>query len=133
MSVKKQVLSKLTFTSTNFGRFYANTQFPKIEENGDVIAKLETPYAASSGFLTNLIDGISTVSLAAITHPETKFGVSLSLDVNISGANDVTDTVYLSSSVIDKNDKLATLDCKVYSDEAMTKMIAQGTHIKFLV
>jgi len=134
MSVLKQVLPKIQrFLGNGFGVSYANTEFSKIEQNGDVLASLKTPHGASSGFLTNFIDGISSVSLAAATHEDMKFGVSVSLDVNISSTSMVSDTVFLSSSVINVDDKLATLDCKVYADEGMTKLIAQGTHVKFLV
>jgi len=136
MSLRSKVAQRVRRPrhTAGFAQYYADAQYTTVNDNGYIEASLETRHGGSTGFLTNIIDGVSSTSLVAKTYPDVKFGVSVSLDVNrISHEPPIENKVYITSEIVKLDAKLVQLDCKVYGDDKHENMLAQGTHIKFIV
>lgn len=123
----------------SFDRFISNhVAYTKIDTtNGRVEANITTNASSSPGFITLLVDHVTTTSVFAHNlgqlqlDPRRLFGVSLSLDTNMVQGVHGTIQLRVISEVVKRQASLVHIDCKVFEDSS-DKLIAQGTHVKYM-
>lgn len=107
--------------------------FTKIHTAGTVEATIKSSDYTSLGFLTTLIDDVTSVSLIAKTLPKAKPGVSVSMNVSPSlklSEKTNEQQLIVSSNVINIENRLATVKCVIKDSD--DNILAHGTHTKYL-
>lgn len=130
-----QVIESRSWNHAGIARYYNNLKMTNAKPCGhfEAALKLDDPNDSKSpGFLTTLVDGVSTFSVLIKKQDPKKFGVSVVLDVSptIYGQTNAVQELHFVSKVVKDDGLLVELDCEVYDQKK--NLVCHGTHIKFV-
>ena len=134
----KSLISHISKTNS-LERIYLKDLNIKKIQNGKLEATLKTPYHNNTGFLTFLVDSVTTI---AGFEQSGKPGVSVSLDINrvddvvkfsnqMAEAQTESKILKIVAEQISHSDSLAVQECRIFDGEN-DKIVAYGSHVKFI-